>query len=481
MKVRFTAIFAVSLLLVSAARAQEQRYMAIFLDDTKVGHVVGRQVEADGTFTVGETVVMELRRGETAVTVSVRYESVETDAGKPVRFWKDLQLGAMGNMKVAGEVRDGVIHLTTEQMGFRQTSEAPFPEDALMPGAVLRYQRAQGLAPGTHGTFVAFDPISVAGTPTEYVVGDRQTVNLIGSTTEAHEVRVTQRMGLQPVVSRLYVDEEFNVYAMNTEIMGMRVRMVACDEAYAKSPNGRFDLLTGPTIHSSVRIDDPRDTKAARMTLRRLNDQAPLDLVESACQRVVEQGVDSMVIDRSVVRPSGGQRPYAGDDPEALAALKSNPYVQSDHRQVVAQAERIISAGAGAGEAAKAVEQWVAGHISNKTMSVGYASALEAMQNRTGDCSEHAVLTAALCRAAGVPCRIVLGAVYADDYLGQNDIFLGHAWNQVYVDGEWVDIDAALGMDASRVALAVGQGEPLEFISIVNSLGSLEVTAFESR
>jgi transglutaminase-like putative cysteine protease len=56
-----------------------------------------------------------------------------------------------------------------------------------------------------------------------------------------------------------------------------------------------------------------------------------------------------------------------------------------------------------AAQAARRIESFVARYIDNKSMSVGYASAAEVVESRQGDCSEFAVLTAALCRAVGIP------------------------------------------------------------------------------
>ena len=50
-------------------------------------------------------------------------------------------------------------------------------------------------------------------------------------------------------------------------------------------------------------------------------------------------------------------------------------------------------------------------------------NALETLRNRVGDCNEHAVLLAALARAAGIPAQVEAGLVY------QKGRFYYHAWN----------------------------------------------------
>jgi len=65
------------------------------------------------------------------------------------------------------------------------------------------------------------------------------------------------------------------------------------------------------------------------------------------------------------------------------------------------------------------IEQFVGDHIDEKNLSIGYASALEVAQSKQGDCSEHAVLAAAICRAAGIPARVATGLVYVEEFMAR--------------------------------------------------------------
>jgi len=63
--------------------------------------------------------------------------------------------------------------------------------------------------------------------------------------------------------------------------------------------------------------------------------------------------------------------------------------------------------------------------------------ALSVLKNKAGDCTEHAILTATLMRAAGIPSRIEAGLVYL------NDRFYFHAWNRIFL-GRWITVDSVL-------------------------------------
>ena len=68
--------------------------------------------------------------------------------------------------------------------------------------------------------------------------------------------------------------------------------------------------------------------------------------------------------------------------------------------------------------------------------------ASEVATRREGDCTEHAVLTAALARAAGIPARVVLGLALIHDLRRYGSY--GHAWAELKIDGQWVVADAVL-------------------------------------
>lgn len=56
---------------------------------------------------------------------------------------------------------------------------------------------------------------------------------------------------------------------------------------------------------------------------------------------------------------------------------------------------------------------------------------LNIWRTKKGICYDIASLFAAMCRSQGIPCKIQKGYV--------NEVY--HAWNEVYVDGEWYSID----------------------------------------
>ena len=126
------------------------------------------------------------------------------------------------------------------------------------------------------------------------------------------------------------------------------------------------------------------------------------------------------------------------------------------------------------------LEATVSAYIRTKDLSVGYASALETVRTRSGDCTEHALLLAALARADGIPARVLTGFAYVNQFGSEQRVFVPHAWTQAYVDGRWQSFDAALnGFSAGHIALGVGDGDPSRFHAGMSLLGELEVQSLQ--
>jgi len=59
--------------------------------------------------------------------------------------------------------------------------------------------------------------------------------------------------------------------------------------------------------------------------------------------------------------------------------------------------------------------------------------------------------------------------------------FVPYTWNQIFVGGHWVCLDAFLGADAARIAMAVGPGEAVTMIGMVQSLKTLKVVSVKAE
>ena len=147
------------------------------------------------------------------------------------------------------------------------------------------------------------------------------------------------------------------------------------------------------------------------------------------------------------------------------AYLASNGFLILEDTLLITTAARIVGNAAAAGgpgdatdprQVTAAIYRWVMEHFRFQLGAVLFGTSAEILRGMTGDCSEAAVLTAALLRSRGVPARVALG--FAS--LGRG-VFIGHAWCEAWLDGRWVGADAALRefpAGVERVKLATLDG-----------------------
>ena len=168
---------------------------------------------------------------------------------------------------------------------------------------------------------------------------------------------------------------------------------------------------------------------------------------------------------------------------EELAAFKKpDRFIQSGDKALRAVADSIrVAAHIDGWPLARAIAQWVNRYITAKGMEHGYASALDVYRTRSGDCTEHSLLTVALLRAAGIPARPVVGMAFGE----AERAFVGHMWVEAYVD-RWRTLDALdMRLDPIRLRVyAPTASESLGERDLMRAYGAIAgvaVTALESK
>jgi transglutaminase-like putative cysteine protease len=209
------------------------------------------------------------------------------------------------------------------------------------------------------------------------------------------------------------------------------------------------------------------------------------DLPSTGAQSV--ERIDAKSARITVTRSSTAPAPAADSTDPAFTTAST--MIDSNDEKIRSLATRALENAADkpAAERAELLRRFAHSYIRSKNLGVGFASASEVAQNRSGDCSEHGVFTAALLRAAGIPSRVASGLIYADAFAGSQDIFGYHMWTQalIEVDGQprWIDLDATLPndtpFDATHITLSVSalpEGElSSSMASMAATLGRLTI------
>ncbi|MGD9498102.1 MAG: transglutaminase family protein [Armatimonadota bacterium] len=180
-----------------------------------------------------------------------------------------------------------------------------------------------------------------------------------------------------------------------------------------------------------------RSLREVTLRVRRTIGSAVELIPATGRQRVVAEADDAVV---TIARERPPQEsPSLPIGAEELAPyLQPTKHVQSDHPRIVQTAREVIGAETDAWAAAQLLCTWVHERMGKVSSEPRPITALEALEEMQGDCTEHAILLAALGRAVGLPTRLVTGLAYVGGKFGY------HAWTEVYV-GRWVEMDPAWG------------------------------------
>jgi hypothetical protein len=457
---------------------EETEYFALFMEGKKVGYAVQNRTVESSKVTTSAELEITLSRTGIPVSIQTKADTIETTDGKPLGFEVEQTLGLISTKTTAMINEQGKLIVKTGQ----QQMEYDWPSGAVMSEGMRLLLYKHGLKENTRYTAKVFEPSTMQVIDVEVRVGSKQNVDLLGRVVALTEVVSTAKLAqFGSFTSTEYYDDNLQLQKSVMPVMGMTIEQVACTKEFALGENDVLEVVEKMFLASPQPLKNVGSAKSIIYKLSRTGKTEEFFIPSNDNQKVQQLSDGQVIVAvEPVAAPAGVSFPYKGNDSTIIEATEPTRFLQSDDEQIIKLARRAIGRTKDAAEAAKKIEAFVADYIENKSLSVGYASAVEVANSRQGDCTEFAVLTAAMCRAVGIPAQVVAGVAYVDDFAGLRG-FGGHAWTQVYIGGKWIGLDAAFkgtgrgGYDAGHIALATGNGEPGDFLNLATTLGRFKI------
>jgi transglutaminase-like putative cysteine protease len=481
-------VAAIALAFAASARAEwtlvEERFYTLALAGNACGRSTER-IEKDGD-RVRSTSRIEMRfaRLGQETTIDLTSEFIENARGEAIE--------ATVAQKGAAPVRyvfETQRKVRIERGAVRETRELP-DADWLTPQEVAAFVAARSSAMAEEIRFRALD-LQSGFVVTEITMRRKGEVERPVLGRPLNLANYETRSSVQPISSSELYDAKGLLVESSTSIgIGELVSALAtraqADESYARAS---FDLLSGTFVASKpIRGYERRATLAIEIE-GSAGDL--IDLPSEGCQRFTRISQRSARIDVDLAR---GSAPADGDATNQRW-LKPTELIDSDSAEVRALlAEAKLKPEQGAFDRANALRALVARHLRAKNLATAFGSASEAARSRSGDCTEHAVLLAALLRAEGIPARVASGLVYVPDLSGAGPGWGWHLWTQALVEPKggggpmWTDFDATVagegrGYHVAHILvassdLAGGATDPA-FSRAVSLIGGLRVTVKE--
>ena len=463
--------------MLTLAAPADDVWMSVLLDGRKIGHMHTTRAIRDGNVITTQKMEVELDRAGVKVSLATGETDAETPSGEPLAFISRTAISGIASTVQGTRRSDGRFDVVSEVGGAKSTRIIDWPKGALLSEGLRLAELRAGLAAGTHFSELAFQLESLEAVQIDSSIGPPERVDLPdGTNAVLNRVDQTIHLPGTPTRSQSWVDTDGTVRKMTLPLMGYDLTMLACAKACANAPNQGADILVHSLAQAPIAISprELRDGVILKIGARKDGGE-PLQFAQTGEQRVrtTADGVELRIAPITAASLAND-----AEAPPTPADSQPTDWLQSNAPEI----RKLAKEGAGDAKTPAAqmlnLQEFVRRYIRTKDLNIGYASALEVAKNPEGDCTEHAVLLAALGRALGTPTRVVDGLAYVDHYAGKDRVFVPHAWVQAWVDGHWRSFDAALpGFDAGHIALSAGDGDPWRFFSGMDTLGRMRIDA----
>lgn len=445
-------------------------WMTVLLGGRKIGHIEVTRERSGDVLTTTQTLSVNLSRAGQPLRLDNMIRSVEGPAGQPLGFAARTRMSVDASTVDGQRDDDGRYRVTTTVGGRSHAIVMDWPAGALLAEGQRQATVAAGRHVGSNYQLRQFDPSSQQVIDVDVVVLGDETVVLPGGPQRLSHQRQTLELAQGSQVMDVWLDDRGIARKGLMHLLGQPLEMLACDQACALAPDQGVDMLRAATVPSPRRLPASFRSRPLRYRIHAAAGIAQ-PLLATDEQQVTALGHDEWQLDIGTAH-GGQQAPPQPGDSAATAWLQSDaPAI----RQLAIQA--VGNAGSDRARMRR-LRAFVSGYITGHGLDVGYASALEVLRSRQGDCTEYAVLLAALARSQGIPARVVVGMVYADRFAGADQVFVPHEWVQAWIDGRWQSYDAALRQfDTTHIALASGDGDPWHFAAATRMFGNLRIDA----
>lgn len=440
-------------------------WQALSLDGEKIGYRQLRSEQRNGAIITQEKMVVTFQQPGTVARESVTTLTFrESPTGEPLSMEKTLSSNS-ANHRLFAAREDGKWQVRADDAD-EPLLEATIPTPFLLRAGLRQALQAQ------QGDTRSLNYYSWSFAKLEFVRYHLEAVRTRSPDPQRRWLMRRWQTDAPSDITESYADRQFRVTEEYAPTSAGELSSIACDRDCALSPFTPITHVYRHVIRSPYRIHDG----ALRGTIRyQLQDTGPLAPPNTDEQRVTR---NDSGLEITVCRDCGSEAPATVD---ALSqGLESNYWLDASHPDIVQVInEQLPDRSLSPTLAMTRLTRFVTQHMDDVADYRGYATAVEALHNRSGDCTEHALLLATLGRAAGIPTRVALGLAYNNErFLGRRFVFVPHAWVQAWVGDRWLSFDSGLGeFNAGYITLGLSQGEQAAILAVNKQLHRLKITS----
>lgn len=448
----------------ASGKLVREHWDAAFLNGQKAGHfrTTVHELNKDGqtVYRVTRELRLTIKRFGDVAQLRASTGNDETPDGKLLGVFMTQALGTNQLLRLSGMVEDGVLHDSIEGPqvpGQRIERRITLPDDLLTylgEDDLLAKKQAK---PGDRFSYRLFEPTVNNVVRIQVEVKGYEDLPLEGGSRRLLRViSKPDRIGdVQLPASTQWYDEAYQLVLVQSELPGLgELTLRRTTREAALAPNGRLQDLgqqSVPLDRSIANVHSRRQV-VYRVTFTKDFESGEAD---ERLKELRERGFATDDGRQAILTAEGRSlelQVTARREPPTKASnlivpqeyLDSNFFINSADEKVRELSRQAVGTIGDPWRKAQAIERWVRQNMQAVAFTEAMATADHVARTLRGDCTEFAMLTAAMCRAQGIPARTAIGLVYYLD--GQRPKLGYHMWTEVWVQGEWLGLDATLGL-----------------------------------
>jgi len=461
-------------------------WQVIYLGKARIGYSRSftRPATVEGKFLLkceSQTHLSIKRFGQT-LQIETRQETEELPNGDLTAFVYEMKNPPAATTRTAGRVQGNQLSGEINVGGTVHPFSIPWGSGIKSPAYLDRIPVEHAFKTSQNVACKVFLPEQAQISDVRLTAGRRELVTLLDGRRQTLLKLTILESILPQTPVQSYLDERGNVLVSTADMLGQTLTTytVPAEEALKKVAGAELDLAVN-TLVGSTAIPQAHRTRRAVYRIK-MHGEDPTPFFPSyPYQKVIRKGIDECEITVRAVPPVATNRSSRVD----RQYLAGSRYLQTADSQVLMHVDAAARTIVEPAQIAVAMEKYVNQQIQRKDFSTALGSAAEVARSLQGDCTEHAVLLAAMLRARNIPSRIAVGLVYIESLAA----FGGHMWTEALLGDQWVPLDATLGQGgtgADHIKLADSSfadsaPSPMTtFLPLLHVLGRIELTVVET-
>ncbi|HTU93057.1 MAG TPA: transglutaminase-like domain-containing protein [Gemmataceae bacterium] len=447
----------------------EETWESAQVEGAKVGslHTTVCRIDSDNGKHLRAAAELELtfKRNNALLRLRRVHGTEETKDGKVIGVFMRQGQDGERQLVLAGSLEEGRMHVRIDNG--RIDRRLPWSDDVVGLYRLEHLFQERKPKPDERWTIKRYDPTYNAVVTIRVAVKEREEISRFAQNEKSKLLRVeltpepleAPGIKVQPPPEVWWLDEHFVPVRRQFELEGLgTVVLTRTTQEAAKAagtPRQLTDIGLKTLIPLNRALTRPYSMRSAvyRITLRGDGDPG------SAVARDDHQEISALhgdTFELHVHPLTSRKRERRTADPsltlparQSEECLKTCYFIDCGDARVKELAKRAAGGEKDAWAKARRIERWVKQNMRvDNAAPLGPAS--DAARLLRGDCRHYALLTAALCRAEGIPARTAIGLLYVEK--ARRPMMGFHMWTELWIDGQWLGLDATLGQGSVSAA-----------------------------